>query len=219
MGADHAIERMQALAQHVAPAATFPPRTDVDLSRSELRRGEELIEDGAPGVANGVLLHLSSQEDVRSWRLDRWEELARALVDAGRAVLLLSGPAEAEEGRELERRLPRAPGLAHIVARTGLRELASLFTAAGRRGWKMVTCDSGPMHLAWASGLAVVLLEGPQDAARTGPWPLFDDGPHAIVRAASPPSCAPCLRRRCSHADGPVCMSRIDAGAVLAVLD
>lgn len=214
--APHVLERMHVLARHVAPQASFPPATDVGLAADELREGEELLgRHAGRGSGGGVILHVSSGKDVRSWPIERWSELASALRDAGRPTLVLSGPAEAERGRELARRVPASPGLAHL-SQSGLRQLAALFTAAARRGWRMVACDSGPMHLAWACGLRVTVLEGPQDAARTGPWP---HDRHPVVRAADAPPCAPCLRRRCAHDEGPVCMSRIEAESVLATLD
>jgi ADP-heptose:LPS heptosyltransferase len=73
------------------------------------------------------------------------------------------------------------------------------------------------MHLAAAVGLPVLVLEGPQDAARTGPWPPPDaESPHRVVRAADEPRCAPCFARRCTHAAGPVCMIGLDPARVAA---
>jgi heptosyltransferase-2 len=162
-----------------------------------------------------VLLHLSSLGDTRSWPAARWLELARTLEREGRGALLISGPAEAELGRALARELGTTALASHWIEQRGLRELAAAFAAAGRRGLTLVACDSGPMHLAAAHGLAVLALEGPQDAARTGPWPPER---HAVLRSPSAPPCAPCLARRCRHAEGPVCMSTIGAGEVLAAL-
>ena len=108
-------------------------------------------------------------------------------------------------------------GVAHIIGQEGLRELAALFRAARDRSGFLVCCDSGPMHLAEAVGLPVVCLAGPQDARRTGPWPLpGQDSLHVVVRATPEPSCAPCLSRSCAHREGPVCMDRIEPEAVVA---
>ena len=132
---------------------------------------------------------------------------------------VLAGPAEAEAGRALARELAGEPLVAHWTGQRGLRTLAGVFTHAARAGAAFVGCDSGPMHLAWTSGMRVVCLAGPQDARRTGPWPLADGaGPHAIVRAREEPACAPCFARRCTHADGPVCLARIGADDVFAAL-
>ena len=213
--ARHAMQRMELLAAQLVPDVALPLRTDAGLHPDEEERGRSLLDERLPRVPAPVLVHLSSPEDVRGWPGARWSELARALAAAGRGVLLISGPAEAELGRVLAHELAAEPLIAHWIAQRGLRDLAAVFAAAARRELALVACDSGPMHLAAADGLRVLALEGPQDGARTGPWP---PSAHRVVRSAREPECAPCLARRCRHPQGPVCMSGIGAGDVLAAL-
>jgi ADP-heptose:LPS heptosyltransferase len=174
-----------------------------------------------------AILALARGGDVRSWPLERWAECAEALVGGGARVLALSGPEEEAEGRAFAARLGERARIAHWIGQRGLRELAACFAAAAELGGVLVACDSGPMHLGWTQGLRVVLLAGPQDPARTGPWPAVAPGArapaagsrHAVVRADAPPACAPCRSRRCSHPAGPVCMAHIDGrAAALAAL-
>jgi ADP-heptose:LPS heptosyltransferase len=219
---------MLALARHLAGEASV--RTDPGLTPRDLERGRRLLAEHAPPDAGSglVLLHLARAGDVRSWPLERFEALARALAANGRGVLALSGPEEQLEGAELARRLPAGGQVAHWVGQRGLRELAALLTAAGLVGARLVGCDSGPLHLAVACGLPVVALAGPQDERRTGPWPVparssggeppASGSPHRVVRSPAPPHCAPCLARSCSHPQGPVCMRAIEPDAVLAAL-
>lgn len=214
--ARHAMQRMEVLARHLAPGTPLPLRTDAGLGAEELARGRAELEARAPGGAPLVLLHLSAPEDVRAWPAAHWRTLARALVERGRAVLVLSGPTEAALGRELAAELDDAR-IAHWVEQRGLRLLAAVFAAAAARGAELVACDSGPLHLAAAHGLTVVALEGPQDAARTGPWPLA--GVHAVVRSSREPECAPCLKHVCRHRAGPVCMHELAPERVLAALE
>jgi ADP-heptose:LPS heptosyltransferase len=216
--ARHAMQRMEALAARLVPDLARPLRTDAGLSRAEEQHGERSLQEHLPRAGGAaVLLHLSSPEDVRGWPAAHWRELALALRREGHGVLVLSSPREAPLGRELERQLGPDPGVAHCIGQSGLRELAALFAAAARRGLALVSCDSGPMHVAAAHGLRVVALEGPQDGARTGPWP--PERGHRVVRSARAPRCAPCLKRRCDHPDGPVCMRGIETEQVLAALD
>jgi ADP-heptose:LPS heptosyltransferase len=221
------MDRMLALARHLAPDA--PLRTDVGLSAQELERGRKQLSELAPGGQGAlVVLQLARAGDVRSWPLERFEELARALASSGHRLLALSGPEEEHQGAELARRLTTEGRVAHCVGQRGLRELAALLTAAACADARFVGCDSGPLHLAVACGLSVVALAGPQDPRRTGPWPAPDEtgdlqpaahgSVHRVVRAASPPPCAPCLARSCSHPRGPICMSDIEPRAVLAAL-
>lgn len=215
--ARHALQRMEVLASQVVSGRAPALRLDVGLSQVEEEHGARVLEQHLPRVSGTpVLLHLSSPEDVRGWPAARWLELVRALRRAERGVLVLSGPGEARLGQALERELGPDVGITHWIGQRGLRELAALFTAAAHRELVLVSCDSGPMHLAAAQGLCVVALEGPQDGARTGPWPPANG--HRVVRSAQEPECAPCLKRRCRHAQGPVCMREIQAEDVLAAL-
>jgi ADP-heptose:LPS heptosyltransferase len=51
-----------------------------------------------------------------------------------------------------------------LAGKTSLKELCFLFKKVDL----MVTCDSGPMHIAAAMGTPTVALFGPTDPGRTG---------------------------------------------------
>lgn len=225
-GGPHAMVRMLALCEHVAPRTS--PRFDPGLTTDELQAARAEL-DALCGSALGApigsaldercgsnrervcLLHLARAGDPRSWPDDRFEELARVLAGSER-VLVASGPSELEQGRALAARLASVTRVAHRPSHGGARALAALCAAVAERGGRFVGCDSGPAHLAASVGLPVVLLAGPQDEGRTGPWPLESErGPHRVVRARSSPTCAPCVQRRCTHPDGNVCMRAITA--------
>ena len=214
---------MLALCTHVgAPQAA--PCFDLGLSTDELQRGERALAAalGSPVEAADVILALSQGPDLRSWPLGQWIELAR-VVCGGRRVLAISGPAEAEAGRRLAEELAGEARLRSWIGQRGLRELAAALTAAARAGASYVGVDSGPMHLAAACGLSVVALEGPQSHLRTGPWPPPEreaaGARHRVIRSAEHLTCAPCLSRACRHAEGPVCMSRLQPQLVLEALN
>lgn len=216
----HAVDRSLALARHVAGRAV-PARFDVGLSAEERAQGRAALARRAPaGDGRLVLLALAREQDLRAWPRAHAASLARALSAAGLRTLVLSGPGEAHEGELTEAELAGLPRVGHWVGQRGLRELAALFAAAAEQGARFVGCDSGPLHLAAASGLPCVALHGPQDPRRTGPWPppSRPGSTHQCVGAAQPPACAPCLARRCTHARGPVCMGELAPQRVLAAL-
>jgi ADP-heptose:LPS heptosyltransferase len=219
-GATHVIERMFALAHHVGGGS--PRRADLDLAPHELdaARRELAALFPAPGGARcGItILHLSRTADIRAWPREHYRSLATLLAERDTPVLCVSGPAEEEAGLALARELGGGRALRHMVGQRDLRALAALFAAAAEGGGRFLGVDSGPMHLACAAGLAVVCLEGPQEGARTGPWTLAGAAPECVVRAREGPECAPCLRRRCDHREGPVCMRAIDPAQALAAL-
>ncbi len=214
----HAMQRNLALAQHVAPGSA--PRFDPALSEVERATGRGLLELHAPRAERegGYVLHLASAGDVRSWPAQSFADLAAELAEAGQRVLVLSGPAEQDQGAQLAARL--GSRVHHWVGQRGLRDLAAVFTAAAEDDMRLVACDSGPAHLAAACGLAVRLLVGPQDPLRTGPWPAVGpSSPHRAISSTQPPECAPCLERQCTHPEGPVCMTALDPEATLSALN
>lgn len=219
----HALDRMVALARHVAEDPALEPRFDPELDDGERARGRALAERWLAGPAP-VVLALGDPDDPRAWPLEHHARLARALARDGTGVLLLSGPAEAGHGRRLQAELGESPLLRHAVGQRGLRDLAAFLTAAAARGARFVGADSGPLHLAVACGLQVVGLAGPQSHWRTGPWPPPPLAPapngsrHRVVRTDRALDCAPCLARRCRHPDGPVCMSSLEPERVRTAL-
>ena len=204
----HAVEPILDLAQWLALDHTLRHSSQfhLGLSEAESKAGEvELrerfsglkIDNVRPASPRPVLLHLGCPDNPRSWPTAHFGQLATGLAAAGHPVLVLSGPAEAEQGRQLATDLAWEAGIDHWPDQRDLRQLAALFAAAARRGAALVSADSGPMHLAWASGLDVVLIAGPQDARATGPWASI--GSHQVLHAPGFP-CMPCLKRTCEVA-------------------
>lgn len=184
----HAVERALHLARCVAPAPG-PPRWDLPLSPDERSDGLSQLAALLPDRGRPRrLLHLAAPGDPRSLPLASFAALAEGFSRAGEDWLALSGPAEESVGEELARRLPAESGRAHLVGQRGLRELAALLAAAGSEGVRILSCDSGPCHVAAAVGAAVDLVAGPQDPALTGPWPVAGTprSPHRVHRAPGP---------------------------------
>jgi len=211
----HALERSLHLARFLAPKRGDVPRGPALVANdAEIGQGRATYEAFFGEAEKPIIVPLCASEDVRSWSEERYGELARALARRGRGALFVSGPGEVELGRRLAAQHPDGPLLRHWIGQRGQRELVGFFAAARERGARVLGCDSGPSHLAAACGLPVTLLAGPQDPRRTGPWPLPEGGErskHRIVRADPCPPCVPCISRHCTHPEGPVCMSRIDA--------
>lgn len=210
----HALERMRALVDLLAPQAEL--RVDPACSEAELERGLSLWRE-LGGRQNSCILHLAHEPDVRSWPTASFIRLADRLLQAERHVLMLSGPGEEVEGRVALRALGDSELLTHCVGQRGLRDLAALFSAAAEDRAHLFACDSGPMHLAVACGVNTTCLSGPQDPARTGPYHLVDSKARIrVLRSESPPECAPCLARECTHERGPVCMSELSVDRVFS---
>jgi ADP-heptose:LPS heptosyltransferase len=218
---------MLALADHVAPPGkASPPAPSLDLALSDAERAAgraALARLAPPRERPPVVVHLSRSGDPRSWPLEHAAALAWSLAARGHPVVVVSGPGEIAEGRAVEALCAGVAGIAHAVGQRGPRELAALLAATAERGGRFVGTVSGPAHVAAASGIDCVLLAGPQDERRTGPWPVraAPAAPrrgHAVVRTERALACAPCRARECAHREGPVCMGSLTPEQVLAVV-
>ncbi len=221
----HAIDRNLHLAAYVcdtdrAGLRSLLPRDWLQLKAVERTTGRKhWRERMGPNPKRPVILQLAAEGDVRAWPIEHQRRLLHELDAQRRDVLVLSGPGETELGKQFAREFESHVHLHHWVGQNSLRELAGAFRAAGDAGASLISCDSGPMHMGTLCGLRVIALAGPQDAARTGPWPVPGaDSPHLALRNAQPLACAPCLSRKCSQTGGPVCMEQLAPEQVLQVL-
>ncbi len=132
-----------------------------------------------------VALHPGSQHRYKTWRAERFVEVARRLREEwGWNALLVGGRAERNMATVILREAHRRG--VPIGSAVGLKELGET-AAILQRARLFVGTDSGLAHLAGALGTPSVVLFGPSDAAKWG-W----KGPkHAIVRKSLP--CAPCF--------------------------
>ncbi|MGZ4676754.1 MAG: glycosyltransferase family 9 protein [Acidimicrobiia bacterium] len=114
--------------------------------------------------------------DERSWPIESWEELARAVNERGLPVFLTGGPEDADVTERLVARWQANGIRARSIAGSSWDEsLVWLAHAAG-----VVSVNTGVMHVAAALGAPTIALNGPTAAARWRPL-----GPH--TRCVSSP--------------------------------
>jgi heptosyltransferase-1 len=82
----------------------------------------------------------------------------------------------------------------NLCGKTSLKELSIIIASAKC----VVSCDTGPMHLAVALGTELIALFGPSDPFRTGPF-------HGTIIQENI-DCSPCNQKKCSD---PICMEKI----------
>lgn len=156
---------------------------------------------GLPG--RYAVLNIGATKAANRWTVDGFAALAAAMEKRfSIAAVLTGGPEDTEIG---ERIAGLGPGsLINLVGKTSIPELKEVI--AGARA--VVSCDTGPMHLAVALGRVVIALMGPSAPERTGP--LMG----RVVRLDL--DCMPCNRRRC---DDPRCMRGITMEMVMSELE
>jgi ADP-heptose:LPS heptosyltransferase len=128
------------------------------------------------GPGDAVVLHPGAGSAAKAW--PGFPDLARGLVAAGLPVVVTTGPADPAVTRWLE---SDPASRCHVAADLSLRQLAAL-TAAARA---YVGNDSGPTHLAAATGCDTVALFGPTDPAVWAPL-----GPRVTVLTGAGPGTA-----------------------------
>ncbi|MCG3172790.1 MAG: hypothetical protein GMKNLPBB_00948 [Myxococcota bacterium] len=156
-----------------------------------------------------VALHPHASRSSKAWPLEHAAELFHALDRQGVPAVLLHGPGEEAMAEELR----RLSGLSLLPAAGGMDtgELAALIRCAKR----VISADSGPLHLAAACGVPTVGLFGPTPVERWAPR-----GPdHHVLHLDLP--CQPCsnLGGAGCPLDHHRCMRELTPERVLKALD
>ncbi len=146
-----------------------------------------------------VVLNIGATKKANLWPEKYFSELAemitshfgiRSIITGGREDVI-SSESIAEKSGDC---------VINLAGKTTIPELKEIIAGAEL----VVSCDTGPMHLAVALGRPVIALFGPSDPGRTGP--LYGE----VIRKSQ--DCAPCNKRNC---DDPRCMRDISPRDVL----
>lgn len=139
-----------------------------DAESHERDRTFAALRDDARGPLVGLVL--ATANPSKDWPIERYPELARALVgDLGATVLLVGGPSDRER---------RA---AEAIRSAGVPVVNGLGDSVRGMMWRvdgvdlLVSPDTGPLHLAHALETPVVGLFGHTNPWRVGPWRRYHD--------------------------------------------
>lgn len=176
-------------------------RFDLRL-RDEEERQVEILLAGIPRPFTAFFL--GSRWPSRFWFAQATAEVARILRrEYGMGVVLLGGQHEVAFAQAVSE---AAEGIVtNLSGKTSLRDLIGIF----RRARLAVGPDSGPMHIAAATGTPVISLWGATSPLRSAPWGSAE----LVLRG--PAACSPCYVRRCRIER--VCMQRITPNQVIEV--
>ncbi len=144
-------ERKVHTAEHLASAVFYLGAGNGEIPRARLFAGPW------PHSAPYAVVHPFASAPDKAWPADRFAAVARHLREnAGLEPLILGGPAD-----------DTSPfGEFRTLAGASLSEVKSAIASASL----FVGNDSGPAHMAAASGIPLVVLFGPSDGAVWAPW-------------------------------------------------
>lgn len=155
------------------------------------------IQDSKPVIA----INPMAKWKTKLWYNDKFAKLADRLSRDYEARIFFTGSRDDIAVIEdiIERMHEKAVNLA---GKTTLKMLAAVFEQADL----VISTDTGPMHVAAATGTPVVAIFGPTAPWRTGPFGSM----HQVIRADL--ECSPCFKRKCSSMK---CMQEISVKQVM----
>ena len=179
---------------------TGPPK--IYLSQEEEMWADEFIASISGGHEEAVvgLNPGATYGPAKRWFPERFVGLARRLAENYRVkFLIFGGPREMGMVEGMAQSLG-GKGIS-LAGKTDLLKLAVL----SRRCAVFITNDSGPMHLAAASGARVIALFGSTDPGKSGPL-----GDSLVIWGRV--ECSPCFKRTCKI--GYLCLKEISVEKV-----
>ncbi len=118
---------------------------------------------------NLVVIHPFTSDNIKQWSLDKFKELIYEIVkEPGTRVIVVGGGAE--PGKLSDFFSDLNGNIINLIGKTDLSQL----TAILKKSKVLVSCDSGPMHLAASVGTPVIAIFRSdiisKSAKRWGPW-------------------------------------------------
>jgi heptosyltransferase I len=156
----HVIEQDVELAAAIAGDELCPVQPMLPFGPAAEEWADGLIAGGEQGPA--VLINPGAGWGAKRWPVERYGDVARALLNRGMRVFVNAGPGEVMLAETVVKRTGGG-------ARSLLCSLEQLI-AITRRVSLTVAGDTGPLHLACALGRPVVGIYGPTDPSRNGPF-------------------------------------------------
>lgn len=198
----HAVDRMLSLLDALGVPAEPADFGAAKLFREEKdQRDSKDLKDGAEDGERFALLHPGAGWGNKIYPPAWWGEAVRRLrEETGVPTRVAVAPGEERLAAEV---VAASGGVVQAVQAGGLPRLAALI----RRSSLVLGGDSGPTHLAHALGVPVLMLMGPTDPARNGPYGAPD------LALWKPLPCSFCHRR---FGETKACLLEIPPGRVAA---
>lgn len=150
-----------------------------------------------------VAMCLGTAQPQKFWPAERFGQVARALMEDGAQVVVVGSRDEVHLFRRAEKEAGRP--LVPVLG-MDLRFSSALLAQMDL----LVTCDTGPMHMAVAMDTPVLAIFGPTSPGVFGPR----GDCHRVI--CLPTTCHPCLARACPQPRRPECLLALEPEQVIA---
>lgn len=201
----HEIRRMLALMRHLGARAVgesleFPLHDEDRREAAALMRRHRLV------AQRFVCLHAGARLRSRRWPVERFAQVAAAVVADGWTLVLTGAANEADIAERLLARLPPAAerGVVNLLGHTSLGGLAALVSQARLA----ISNDTGLSHVATAMATPSVVVSSGGDVPR---WAPLDRARHRVFHHDLP--CRPCDHELCPVGHG--CALAIGADTII----
>ncbi len=145
-----------------------------------------------------------SRWQTKTWPTGRFAQVAKRLADEKNAsIFLLGGSADIEICKQIHGAI--GGNTVNMAGKTSLPEMGGILKQMDL----VISNDSGPAHMAAAARTPVLVMFGPTDPARTGPYGVG----HRVIKTMLP--CQPCFSRACRY-DSVKCMDELTVDTVCA---
>lgn len=192
--------------QLLAPLGVTPLGTPVVSWTDEEERSIQALFPAIRGAHPYAVLHVSPKFAYKTWTVDGWVALGQWLIDRG-LIVAVTG-VESVEQSYCDRIIHGLPKAVNLIGRVTLPALGCLLSRAAL----YVGTDTAVSHMAAAVGVPSVVLFGPSNPVKWGPWPK-DFLPTAqspwqkqgsqrqgnVVLLQGEGDCVPCLAEGCDR--------------------
>ena len=158
-----------------------------------------------------LIINTNSESITSRLPVTKAVELITLFQTSGMPIKLIGGKKEVDYVNEIYELLPQKINVEVWAGKTNLQQLITLIQQA----FFMVSSDSGPAHIASASGVPLVVVTGAGDEKNTGP---YGNNKAVAVRNGTLP-CEPCVKNYCKLAPLPQCLVQLNMQKVKAAAD
>ncbi len=178
---------------------------DLPVFEEDREKTADLLKTtGLSGSKPVIAVNPVAKWETKLWDNKKFAELGDRLVNDYGVEIIFTG--SRDDLPVIEDIISHMQTKAAIMTgKTTLKMLAAVFEQADL----VISTDTGPMHVAAATGTPVVAIFGPTAPWRTGPFGSM----HQVVRAEL--ECSPCFKRKCNSVD---CMRNISVDQVLSAV-